>query len=185
MNYNENELVKMSERRMIELIFNDIQVAVIDGDEKLIDEFISRIAVDVKSLIALTNQDRVEYSVLRFINRFVAVNSKVRVNVCEKMDDALKSGIEGAKFERQSLLELKRYLKDVKKMKDYSNLALSFNILIAIFLIQNDRKDKLCMDANVWRLGINGIGYMPVVTKEISLCEQRLPIKEGISRLRK
>lgn len=169
----------------IERIIYDIYKAVSDNDEKEISSHINQISINAKKLISESHKDKIGYLIAKFLNKLVAANPSARTEYCQTLNERLESSIDDIKFERQSLLELKELLKSCKKTKNYDDLPDLFVLLLAIFKMQSNRKEKMSIEANVWKCGLNGIRYMPVTPTDSIEANLRKPIEESIKKLKR
>ena len=109
----------------------------------------------------------------------------MRTEACEILHESINRGLDDIEFEKKSLLELKKYLSNCKKSKEYNNLPLSFGILLYLLIMHNDRTEKLKIDADIWKCGLSGIRYIPAVSTDSETSQLRESIEEGLKRIRK
>lgn len=183
--YSQEEINKMNEIDKIEMIIADIQTAIENKNEGEINNYINQTAINVKKLLKVANHDKVLYMTVQFLNKIIAGTPTVRKEACELLHNNINSALEDLEFEKQSLIELKKYLINCKKNKEYSNLPLSFGILICLLAMQNNRTEKLKLDADIWKCGISGIRYIPATETNSQVNKYRESIEDGISLLRK
>lgn len=183
--YSQEEINKMNEIDKVEMIIADIQTAVENKNEGEINSHINQIAINIKKLMKALNHDKSLYMTVQFLNKIIMGSPTVRKEACELLHDNINSALEDLNFEKQSLIELKNYLINCKKNREYSNLPLSFGILICLLAMQNNRTEKLKLDADIWKCGISGIRYIPATEPDSQVNKYRESIEEGMSLLRK
>lgn len=183
-NHSQEEIKKIDEIDKVEMIISDIQSAIENKNECDINNYINQIAINIKKLMTAANQDRLTYIIVQFLNKVLAGTPTVRKEACELLHNNINGALEDVNFEKQSLIELKKYLINCKKNKEYSNLPLSFAILICLLAMQNNRTEKLKIDADIWKCGISGIRYIPVIQPNSEVNKYRETIEEGIKVLR-
>lgn len=184
-NHNQEEFNKINEDEKIKMILTDIQSAIDSKDEQQINNYIKQIALNIKKLMSAANQDKVSYIIIQILNKIVATSPTMRTEACEILHESINRGLEEIEFEKKSLLELKKYLSNCKKSKEYNNLPLSFGILLYLLIMQNDRTEKLKIDADIWKCGLSGIRYIPAVSTDSQTNQLRESIEEGLKRIRK
>lgn len=183
-NHSQEEINKMDEIDKVEMIIADIQSAIESKNEREINNYINQIAINIKKLMTAANQDKITYIIVQFLNKVIAGTPTVRTEACELLHNNINSALDDVNFEKQSLIELKKYLINCKKSKEYSKLPLSFGILICLLAMQNNRTEKLKMDADIWKCGISGIRYIPATQPDSQVNKYRESIEKGIKVLR-
>ena len=184
-NHSQEEINKMGEVEKLDIIIANIQSSIDNKNEKEINHYINQIAVNIKKLMGSANQDKITYIIIQFLNKIVAGSPTMRTEVCEYLHEAINSALDDIKFEKESLLELKNYLTSCKKTKEYNDLPLSFCILICLLSMQNNRTEKLKVDADIWKCGLSGIRYIPKVQTDSQSSNLRETIETGIKRIKK
>lgn len=178
------DIVKCTDEERIEYVINCIQEAVSTRDDKEINSYINQIAANIKNLLKECNKDTIAYLIIRFFNKLTVNAPTVRIDACEKFDEDLANYINNIEYEKYVLKELKKYLKYCSRSKEYDKLALSFGILIAIFILHNDRTNRMKTSIDVWECGIKGIRYIPV-SKDDKMDELKVSIDSSLNILKR
>ena len=66
--------------------------------------------INIKKLITAANKDKVIYIIVQFLNKVLAGTPTVRREACELLHNNINGALEDVNFEKQSLIELKKYL---------------------------------------------------------------------------
>lgn len=180
MNNNENKFNEKISK--IEMIVGDIQEAIDSKDEQQLKSYLVQFNSNIRNLLKEANKDKLRYLIIQYLNRLMANAPTVRVSASENLNEVLNKCLDEVKFEKQALLELRSYLKSFARDKDYTNLALSFGILILILGMHNERNGRLSVAGDVWKCGISGINYMPVSTSDGNVT-LKSGINEGLEAL--
>lgn len=178
------DIVNGTNEEKIGFVISSIGEAVGTGDVKAIDSYVSQIASNVRKLLKECNKDTIAYIIARFLNRLIANAPTVRVDACERFDADLTNCINNIEYEKYVLKELKKYLNHCSRNKEYDNLALSFGILMSVFILYNDRIEKMTISSQVWDCGIKGISYIPV-SKSDRMDELKEAIDDSLNILRR
>lgn len=178
------DVINGTNEEKIGFVISSIGEAVNNRDVKAIDSYVNQIAYNVRNLLKECNKDTIAYIIARFLNKLIANAPTVRVDACERFDADLTNCINNIEYEKYVLKELKKYLKYSSRSRDYDNLALSFGILMSIFILYNDRTQKMKISSQVWDCGTKGISYIPV-SKNDRMDELKEVIDDSLNVLRR
>ena len=156
------DIINGTNEEKIEFVISSIGEAVNNRDKKEINSYVNQIASNVRKLLKECNKGTIAYIIVRFLNKLIANDPTVRIDACERFDEDISNYINNIEYEKYVLKELKKYLKYSSRSRDYDNLALSFGILMSIFILYNDRTQKMKISTQVWDCGTKGISYIPV-----------------------
>lgn len=180
-NYN---VINGTNEEKIEFVISSIGEAVNNRDMKAIDSYVSQIASNVRKLLKECNKDTIAYIIARFFNKLIANAPTVRIDACERFDEDISNYINNIEYEKYVLKEIKKYLKYCSRSKEYDNLSLSFGILMSVFILYNNRIEKMKISSQVWGYGIKGISYIPV-SKNDRVDELKEAIDDSLNILRR
>lgn len=181
---NDNNTVDQ-EFEKVDMIISEIKEIVKRGNKKEINDMAGQILTNLRNLSKHSKKDEVLYNVLILLNKIVSANPSYRNGACQDFNDNLISMVENVKFEKKALQDVRKYLANLKRTKEYDNLALSFGILIALLSMQTDREKILYEKMEVWQSGISGIKYVPaesVSDNHLNTYEQS--IEKGLKKLK-
>ena len=180
-NYN---VINGTNEEKLEFVISSIEQAVNNRDMKAIDNYVSQIASNVRKLLKECNKDTIAYIIARFLNKLIANAPTVRVDACDRFDADLTNCINNIEYEKYVLKEIKNYLKYCSRSKEYDKLALSFGILMSVFILYNDRIEKMKISSQVWDCETKGIRYIPV-SKNDRMDELKQTIDDSLNVLRR
>ena len=178
------DIINRTNEEKIEFVISSIGEAVNNKDKKEINSYINQIASNVRNLLKECNKDTIAYIIARFLNRLIANAPTVRIDACERFDEDLTSYINNIEYEKYVLKELKKHLKYCSRNNEYDKLALSFGILMSVFILHNDRTEKMKISTQVWDCETKGIRYIPV-SKNDRMDELKDVIDSSLNILRR
>lgn len=178
------DIVNGTNEEKIEFVISSIGEAVNNKDKKEINSYINQIAKNVRKLLKECNKDTIAYIIVKLLNRLIVNDPTVRKGTCEKFDADLANCINNIEYEKYVLKEIKKYLKYCSRNNEYDNLSLSFGILMSVFILYNDRTQKMKISLQVWECGIKGISYIPV-SKNDRMDELKDAIDSSLNILRR
>ena len=110
--------------------------------------------------------------------------SKIDTNVYLEFNDSLVQCANELEYEKYVLNELRKYLKNSNRNREYDNLILAFAVLLNIAKLCNDSCEKVRTSSRVWTNNINGIIYIPLI-KSINRDEIMSSIDNGLNVLKR
>lgn len=153
-------------------------------EEKEINLLIKELLGSTKGLISEVNENKLIFKLIKFLNKILASKSGVDESICAQLDECLIKTLADIKFEKEVLLELKQYLKDSKKNKEYDNLDRIFVLLISTIYFRDCTKENYITTLDIWKNALKGINYIPPKSIEMNAEDLKEPIKYGLQKLK-
>lgn len=100
-----------------------------------------------------------------------------------ELDELLKQIIENMEFEKDKMSLMNKYLKKIKKIKEYDDLPLYYVTLLGMLKFHNDTMLHYQSKSEIIRNSINHIGYIPNKKYDLPSEDYKAVIDFAIERL--
>lgn len=180
---------KIIEDEEFDIALVDVERA-IDGKDKLeIEDIIDEMIENIKDMIKDANRDKIGYVIMKYLsklqNKIGAYSPMLRAEFYQVLYERINEGLDCIKFEKQTLVELKRYLINCKENRYYDDLMVAFHVLVGLLGMRSERIEQLDIDIDVCQCGSKGIDYIPNNEPCSQEDNSKVIVEEKMSLLRK
>lgn len=154
--------VSANDKKVISII-KEIQVAIDNGDELKLEAYINDMACNVREEFKDCKKQTIVCFAIRLLNKITLELSGIELCTYLAFNHDLVECSNELEYEKYVLRELRKYLKNCNRNKEYDNLILAFAILLDVVKLHDDSCEKVRTSSKVWSNNIKGINYIPVV----------------------
>lgn len=161
-----------------------INTVKVSGDIKEINLLIKELFNCIKDLSKEANKDSRYFKLIKYLNNILSITNTEKSYVCEQLNECLIKTINDIKYEKEVLLELKKYLKQSKKNKNYDDLDQVFLLLIITAYFNDCFKENYLTSFDIWKNSFKGINYFPPESINPESDEIKESLTYGLEKLK-